>query len=397
MKRIASIDIFRALTMMLMIFVDDLWTLHDVPRWLDHAGAREDRMGLADVVFPAFLFIVGLSIPFALKGREKKARQDNQGRIKTKAAVFLHILGRSLALIVMGFFFVNHEYYRPDVDFFTRKIRLVFMVAAFFLIWNDYRTNRLLKVIPVRALQGLGVLTLGALAYFYKGGAVENPQGMSPHWWGILGLIGWAYLVCSSLYLLIGNRLSIAALFTAVFYVLNVQEFRPVAGVHGFKLIVGASNYALVMSGVLTTIIYLKLNRLKKEFFLPLALGVLGVSALWFGFATRPLWGISKIFATPSWTTICAGISLLTYALVYLVSDIANLTRWAGPLMPAGRSSLTCYLLPGLVYTLFSPQLMLLPYQLSGSTLGILKSFLFTCAIVFIVWILEKARIRIKL
>jgi predicted acyltransferase len=71
-SRIASIDIFRALTMLLMILVNDLWTLHDIPEWLEHTKAEEDGMGLADVVFPAFLFIVGLSIPFAIKARINK-------------------------------------------------------------------------------------------------------------------------------------------------------------------------------------------------------------------------------------------------------------------------------------------------------------------------------------
>ena len=71
--RIASIDIFRALTMLLMIFVNDLWTLNNIPEWLGHRPADYDGMGLADVVFPAFLFIVGLSIPFAIKSRRERA------------------------------------------------------------------------------------------------------------------------------------------------------------------------------------------------------------------------------------------------------------------------------------------------------------------------------------
>jgi predicted acyltransferase len=35
-KRIASIDILRALTMVLMIFVNDLWSLKNIPEWLEH-------------------------------------------------------------------------------------------------------------------------------------------------------------------------------------------------------------------------------------------------------------------------------------------------------------------------------------------------------------------------
>src|SRR5687768_188062 len=99
--RIASIDILRALTMVLMIFVNDLWSLTDIPLWLEHVSRDEDGMGLADVVFPAFLFIVGTSLPFAVSSREKKGDSNLQ--------IIGHIIMRSVALIVMGVFLVNGE------------------------------------------------------------------------------------------------------------------------------------------------------------------------------------------------------------------------------------------------------------------------------------------------
>ena len=40
--RFHSIDILRALTMLLMIFVNDLWTLTDIPGWLEHKAANVD-------------------------------------------------------------------------------------------------------------------------------------------------------------------------------------------------------------------------------------------------------------------------------------------------------------------------------------------------------------------
>jgi heparan-alpha-glucosaminide N-acetyltransferase len=52
--------------MVLMIFVNDLGSLKDIPLWLDHVKPGVDGIGLADVVFPAFRFIVGISLPFAL-------------------------------------------------------------------------------------------------------------------------------------------------------------------------------------------------------------------------------------------------------------------------------------------------------------------------------------------
>jgi len=57
-SRVVAIDIVRALTMVLMIFVNDLGTLRNIPRWLEHVEPGVDGIGLADTVFPAFLFIV---------------------------------------------------------------------------------------------------------------------------------------------------------------------------------------------------------------------------------------------------------------------------------------------------------------------------------------------------
>jgi predicted acyltransferase len=79
LSRIRSIDAFRAVTMFLMIFVNDLDGIPNTPTWLKHAGSNVDALGLADTIFPAFLFIVGLSIPFAFQNRLKQG--DNFYRL----------------------------------------------------------------------------------------------------------------------------------------------------------------------------------------------------------------------------------------------------------------------------------------------------------------------------
>ena len=50
-RRNAAIDVFRGLVMLLMVFVNDFWTVHAVPHWLEHFGTLEDGMGLSDIVF----------------------------------------------------------------------------------------------------------------------------------------------------------------------------------------------------------------------------------------------------------------------------------------------------------------------------------------------------------
>src|SRR5919112_1637280 len=78
LQRVASIDILRALTMVLMIFVNDLGSLKGIPLWLEHVAPGVDGIGLADIVFPAFLFIVGLSLPYAIDNRRKKGDTEGQ-------------------------------------------------------------------------------------------------------------------------------------------------------------------------------------------------------------------------------------------------------------------------------------------------------------------------------
>lgn len=389
-NRLSSIDIFRALTMFLMIFVNDLWTLRDIPGWLEHTAADEDGMGLADVVFPVFLFIVGLSIPFAIKARISKG--------DSRSGILLHILRRTLALVAMGFFMVNSENFRADIPQLARSAWDILMLVAFLLIWNNYEKEKAFAKIPVWLLQVSGIIILLILALVYKGGTPEEPEWMRPHWWGILGLIGWAYLVGSLLYLVTGNKMGLILLLWIFLHALNAQEFMPVneAG-KGFRFLVSASNYALVMSGILASTIFLRWESNPRKFLFPAILLVPAMLSVAYGFAVRPLWGISKILATPSWTAICAGIGFAFFAALHVLTDGLHFTRWARILMPAGRSTLTCYLVPGLVYPFLWPLQQLLPPAFLEGWAGLIKSLLFALLIIVLTGWLEKVKIRLKI
>ena len=91
--RIDSVDALRGLTILLMVFVNDLGPA--APAWMHHIQPpNADGMTLADVVFPAFLFLVGLSIPLAFE------RVRAAGR--SKGAQLVHVLTRTAALLLMG-------------------------------------------------------------------------------------------------------------------------------------------------------------------------------------------------------------------------------------------------------------------------------------------------------
>lgn len=386
--RLASIDIFRAFTMLLMIFVNDLWTLTEIPQWLGHKLAQEDGMGLADVVFPAFLFIVGLSIPLAVQARKKKG--------DSKALIFKHMVLRTIALLVMGVFMVNLENINADLIPINKNYWQILMTLAFFLIWNVYTNKKSLGGIPQWVMQLLGVAVLIYLALIYQGGTPQDPEWMQTHWWGILGLIGWGYIVCAGLYLLVGNKILGIAGLCFLFFMLNAQEFVSPLG-EGYRLVVSASVYASVMTGVLTTMVLLKFKSPEKR--VPMILILLGLALLLllFGFLTRPEWGISKIRATPSWTAICAAISVISFLFFYVIADRMGYTKWAIPIAPAGRSTLTCYLIPYYAYAIMALVGLQLPQMLTTGYVGIVKSLVFSFLIIFITGLLERFQVRLKI
>src|SRR5262249_45006213 len=75
-----------------------------VPNWMKHASDARPRisngMTFVDLVFPAFLFIVGMSIPFALGGR--LARRGQRG-----IALLPHVVARTAALLMLGILMLN--------------------------------------------------------------------------------------------------------------------------------------------------------------------------------------------------------------------------------------------------------------------------------------------------
>src|SRR6478736_1514328 len=68
--RLTSIDALRGLVVFTMIFVNDLAGVPNsiVPAWMKHFHGKSG-MTFVDLVFPAFLFIVGMSIPLGLGSR----------------------------------------------------------------------------------------------------------------------------------------------------------------------------------------------------------------------------------------------------------------------------------------------------------------------------------------
>jgi heparan-alpha-glucosaminide N-acetyltransferase len=385
-QRLHSIDAFRALTMLTMIFVNDVSGVSNIPAWIEHVKAADDGLGFADTVFPAFMFIVGLSIPFALG---KRILQQ-----KPFAKTFLYILARSLALIVMGFFHVNLESYSAAAPI-PYALWEILITVSFFLIWLDYPET--MKRSLRYTLTGLGVALLVLMAALYKGGDAEHPHWMQPEWWGILGIIGWAYLVCATLYLLVKGSFAWLAGFLAAFLAINIATHAHVMP-FSIPIIEDGNSEALVMGGAVISSLYTLMAAKNKTSRVWLLFALLGIGAIAAGFILRPYTdGISKIRSTPAWVLICSGISILMFeAMIWLV-DVKGRQGWYRIIRPAGTSTLTCYLVPYLLYSIFILVHFHFPEVLSEGIGGILRSIAMAFIVILITGVLERARIRLKI
>jgi predicted acyltransferase len=390
-RRLGSIDVIRALTMYFMVFVNDLWTGKEIPAWLEHAPGKADAMGFADIIFPAFLFIVGLSIPYS--------QQSRLDRGQSTPLIFRHIVMRSLALIVMGFFQMNMENY-SNQSLLPRSIWVILVTVSFFLIWLDYPKTKGKLMLWLQAL-GIGILIL--MAAVYKGNSTNGIIWMAPHWWGILGLIGWAYFACATISLFAKEKLWILILFLLFFVAFNSSVMlNAPAFATGFRHVItslglgNASNSSITMLGLISAVVYRKFSEktVKAEMILILVAIVLFA----FGFTTRPLWGISKIRATPSWTTICAAISILAFVILIFLVDKKGKENWFKAIKPAGTSTLTCYLLPYLHEAIFLSIIGIhLPLILRTGWAGVIKSLIFALIVVLITGLLQKRKLRLKI
>ena len=374
-RRVASIDAIRALTMMLMLFVNDIPGLKGVPHWLFHAAADEDMLGFSDTIFPAFLFCVGMSVPFAIDNRIRRGA--------SQWSVLSHILWRSFALVVMGLFTLNCEEGAGHIPHLTYSL---LMIAGFFLIWTRYEDTALAgRPAVVTALKTAGALLLLGMVVWCD---VQGKPFVTG-WWGILGLIGWSYLVTALAYLLCRRTMKwvlAAAVLGIVLCVLNSSSLVPQSWFSRCLLLPfvpgGWSSHAFCLSGLAASMLMRHYKARGQHGRLILLFLVLGAVMLAAGWAAHHEWIISKIQGTPTWLFFCLALFFPLTAAAYWLTDIKGHTAWTAPIAPAGTATLTCYLLPYVWYPACGALGLHLPQGVYYGVAGILLSLAFSLIVI---------------
>jgi heparan-alpha-glucosaminide N-acetyltransferase len=391
-NRIYSIDIMRGLTLLLMLFVNDL-NVQAAPSWLGNMEADYNGMGLADWVFPGFLFIVGMAIPFAFS----KRFSDGQSLFE----ISRHIFTRSLSLIIIGVLMLNTGRVNPELTGMGKNLWAVLMYIAVFLFWNDYRDkeNRIYTITGFKMV-ALAIFIL--LVFRFRSGEPENNGSLITGWWGILGVIGWAYLVSAFTYVLCRDSILKTALVTLLFLILNIlsnknllEFLNPVKPLLG--VIIQGNNPLIVLTGLIGGIVIKKIpiTEFRKVLLIFIGLGLLSLAT---GSLLHRWFIISGTQPTPSYGMICSGISFLVFIIIYWIVDVMKLRAWSKFIEPAGANSLTTYLVPYILYHLiWMTDIPILIYKQSSEPfIVILGSLIWALLMVGLTALLVRINIRLR-
>jgi heparan-alpha-glucosaminide N-acetyltransferase len=387
--RIASIDIFRGLTVLVMVFVDNLDFVKGLPWWTYHMPRETNGMTYVDMVFPAFLFVMGMSIPIAVERRI--AENDSRGKI------WLHIAARSLSLVALGLFIANG----PQVDRQQTRISAVWWdflgFAGIALFWGVFRSSSADGRLSRVARYG-GLFLLAILAIVFR----RTTQDGHVAWldfsdWEILGLLGWAYLLVGSLYLLFKKNVVALAASLALLCALNVlstagwfawlKRFPPY--VQPFE----AGLSSITMAGLLAALILLKgtlAGSIRTKALLALSYAALLAGTAWL---LTPF-GISKLRDTPAWCLYCAAANTLLLLLLYWIADVQRWTKWAGLIEPVGANALLAYMLAYMAY--FIPALFRLTADGTEGWYGVVRSLRFTALVLAVTVVITRFKFRLQ-
>lgn len=299
--RLLSLDAFRGLTIAGMILVNNPGSWSHIYAPLRHA--QWHGWTPTDLIFPFFLFIVGVSVPFSFGKR--LARGDSRGKLLG------HVLRRSVILFALGLLLAAY----PRFDLANlrimgvlQRIGLVYLLAATAFLFLRLRGR--LWMAAALLLGYWALLTLVPVPGFGVGGL--TPEGN-------LG----AYLDR----MILGDRLW--------------QDTWDPEG-----LLSTLPAIATTLLGIFTGEWLRSERSLETK-----ASGLLGGGVV--GIVVGLLWSLSFPINKPLWTSsyvlFTAGAGLVLLSLFFWLMEVKGLRSWAKPLVVYGMNAITVFVASGLV------------------------------------------------
>lgn len=296
-NRILSLDVFRGLTIVLMILVNSQGTRTPYPI-LEHVSWN--GCTLADVVFPCFLFIVGLSTAISLK---------NQIIMKSNAALYRGIVQRSVILFFLGVLLNAIPYH---FDFETIRVYGILQrIAVCYLICSIIYLNTSAKT---QVLMFLGILW----GYWFLMTQIPVP--------------GFG-----------ANQLTVEGSWVTYFDQMIFSSkhlFEKIYDPEGFLSTI--PSVATTLAGVITGRLLLSPLSNTNKFYIMLLSGCVSLLIGW-------SWGLSfpinKNLWTSSFVLWTGGYALVVFAFCFLIIDILGYKKWTLPLKMFGMNALFAFVL----------------------------------------------------
>jgi predicted acyltransferase len=323
--RVVSLDVFRGLAVAGMILVTDPGTYSAVYWPLLHA--QWNGWTPTDMIFPAFLFAVGVAITLSFASRIE--RGDD------RATLARHVIIRSVAIFLLGLAingFPDYNLHTIRIPGVLQRIALCYLCGALFYLGisksgkaAEDRRRR------VTLLAGFAVILLGIYWALLK--LVPVP-GFGVGRLDRLGNIG-AYLDRS----LLGTRHLWAWGLTPGYGV----TFDPEGLLSTLPAI--ASLLIGVIAGEWLRTEY---STQRKAFALAAA-GLILALAAWL---LHPLLPINKKLWTSTFALFSGGVSLLIFSALYSVLDVKGWRWWTPPTLVLGTNAILTFVLSNVITTL---------------------------------------------
>jgi predicted acyltransferase len=312
--RLVSLDVFRGVTIAGMVLVNNPGTWSNIYWPLEHA--EWNGWTPTDLVFPFFVFIVGVAIPLAF-GR----RMESGG---SKRDLYLKIIRRTLIIFALGIFLAGFPHFHLStirIPGVLQRLAVCYLFASLIFLNTKVRTQIIVTLallvaycLLMTCLHAPGFATgdlskEGSLASFvdrvifgphiWKQGKVYDPEGLLS---------------------------TIPAIATALFGVLTGQWLRT-----------NKSQYEKVTG-----------------------LFVAGAGCVVIGWCWNPFFPINKALWTSPYVFFTAGLALQFLALCYWLIDIKKYQSWAKPFVVFGVNAIALYVGSGLMVRLM--ELIQLPW-----------------------------------
>jgi heparan-alpha-glucosaminide N-acetyltransferase len=360
---------------------------------------KPDTVYFADVIAPAFLFIIGMAIPLAIASRERRG--------ETNPRIWFHILTRTASLMIIGIGMGNMRGGRLTMRplAVSGELWTVLLLLSFILIWARYPKTEGTKKIIYMVLRIGGVLLLAWLFIVYREGA--DLRWLQCRWY-VIGVIGWAYLISSLIYfafrrqmggmvgclallvlLAIGDR---EGVFTRFLFLNGIRHYIP------FGELIGI-HPSMTLSGVIVGLLFMKETPAFGAKRRIVWMSIFAVGLFLAGFFLRSLYGASKHTITPTWALYSAAISCAAFAFLYWLVDVRGIGRWGRFLIPVGRNPLLLYFLSFMLHPLMQVLGVhgLNNYLHSGWP-GVIRTIVVSVLLVlFSGWLTTRCRIMLKL